>query len=246
VRARPRRRRALLLLSLALASGGLAASEVRGRMQQVERRVGPLVPVVVAKRDLEPDTKISTGKLRRLLSVREVPERFAPRDSLASPDEAAGLRTAVPVAAGSYLTLGQLEAHERGGAGERSAGRGERAVEVAVAGGEALAAAGGPGSRVDVLVSTEPRAGPGRSFVALENVELLEVRSGGLTAGAEGGPPEDGAAAQASAVATLRVTVRQAVYLTAAENFAREVRLLVRPAGDRSRAGQAVVSAGGL
>jgi pilus assembly protein CpaB len=35
-------------------------------------------------------------------------------------------------------------------------------------------------------------------------------------------------------VATLRVTVRQAVYLTAAQNFAQEVRLLPRPAGDRS------------
>jgi pilus assembly protein CpaB len=33
-------------------------------------------------------------------------------------------------------------------------------------------------------------------------------------------------------VATLRVTVRQAVYLTAAQNFAQEVRLLPRPSGD--------------
>ena len=50
----------------------------------------------------------------------------------------------------------------------------------------------------------------------------------------------------ASATATLRVTMRQAVYLTAAQNFAREVRLLSRPAGDRSRAGRAAVTAGGL
>jgi pilus assembly protein CpaB len=42
--------------------------------------------------------------------------------------------------------------------------------------------------------------------------------------------------------ATLRVTVRQAVYLAAAQSFARELRLLPRAAGDRghARAGLAV------
>jgi pilus assembly protein CpaB len=48
------------------------------------------------------------------------------------------------------------------------------------------------------------------------------------------------AASAATALATLRVTVRQAVYLTAADNFAREIRLLARPPGDRSAAGAAV------
>jgi hypothetical protein len=41
------------------------------------------------------------------------------------------------------------------------------------------------------------------------------------------------------------VTLRQAVYLTAADNFGREIRLLVRPPGDRSTTG-ADVSAGEL
>jgi hypothetical protein len=36
------------------------------------------------------------------------------------------------------------------------------------------------------------------------------------------------------------VTLRQAVYLTAADNFAREIRLLARPPGDRAPAGAAV------
>ena len=47
-------------------------------------------------------------------------------------------------------------------------------------------------------------------------------------------------------MATLRVTLAQAVYLTAAGNFAREVRLLPRPAGDRRRAGRSSVGAEGL
>ncbi len=42
--------------------------------------------------------------------------------------------------------------------------------------------------------------------------------------------------------ATLRVKVRQAVYLTAAQNFAQEIRLLPRPKGDRGGAGRLSVA----
>jgi pilus assembly protein CpaB len=123
-------------------------------------------------------------------------------------------------------------------------------VEVAVAGGEALAAVAGPGARVDVLVSTEPGAGSGASFLALEDVELLAVGGPVATGGTGQAAVDDAAAvdggAAATATATLRVTVRQAVYLTAAQNFAREVRLLPRPPGDRGRSGRTAVSADGL
>jgi pilus assembly protein CpaB len=91
---------------------------------------------------------------------------------------------------------------------------------------------------VDVLVSSE--AGGGRSYLALEDVELLDLRPGDPSAGPdEGGAP-------ASSVATLRVTLRQAVFLTAAENFGREIRLLARPPGDRRRSGGAAVPARSL
>jgi pilus assembly protein CpaB len=80
---------------------------------------------------------------------------------------------------------------------------------------------GGPGGRVDVLVTTGRNGSPGRTRLALQDVQLLAAR-----------PAADDNAGKL--VATLRVTVRQAVYLTAAQNFAQEVRLLPRPAGDRS------------
>jgi pilus assembly protein CpaB len=238
VNTRVRRRRAFLLLSLALACGGLAASRVRERERVVERRVGTPVPVVVAARDLPADRPLRRGDL----ALREVPARFAPRDALGAVAEVAGLRPAVPLATGSYLTAGQLQAGGRraAGGGLRS---GERALEVAVSGAGAMADAATPGARVDVLVSTEPRSGPGRSFLALEDVELLALRSGSSGAG---GGEQDGAAARAGAVATLRVGLRQAIYLTAAQNFAREVRLLPRPPGDRRRLGRAGVGAGSL
>ena len=231
-----------MLLALALACGGLAASQVRRTVADVEARTGAPVPVVVARENLPADRAIDPGSL----AVKEVPERYAPRDGLAAPEEAAGRRTSGPVKAGSYLTAGQLQ----GGGGKGAGGlrRGERALEVAVAGGEALADAS-PGSSVDVLVSTEGREGAGRSFLALESVELLDLRQGaGPAREAENAGPasREGAAAAATATATLRVTTRQAVYLTAAQNFAREVRLLPRPPGDRGRAGRAAVDARGL
>ncbi|HEU0023464.1 MAG TPA: Flp pilus assembly protein CpaB [Thermoleophilaceae bacterium] len=215
------RRRGLLLLSLALACGGLAASRVRNLEREVEARAGPSLPVLVAARDLEADSPVAPGALR----VARVPARYVPPDALADVGDLAGARTATIVPRGSYLTASRL----RSGARERRAGelrRGERAVELAVVG----AATAPPGSRVDVLVSSEQGGVAGRTVLALERVELLAVRPGAAT----------------RAVATLRVTVRQAVYLTAAANFAREVRLLVRPPGDRGRAGAAAVGAAEL
>ena len=103
-----------------------------------------------------------------------------------------------------------------------------------------------PGSRVDVIVSTEPRTGAGSTFVALEGVELLSLSAAAAGTGSfDPTASGEGAAATATALATLRVTPRQAVYLTAAQNFAREVRLLSRPPGDRGRTGRFGVSAGG-
>jgi pilus assembly protein CpaB len=103
---------------------------------------------------------------------------------------------------------------------------------VEVSGAAGLAA----GARVDVLVSTESGAGGGRTLMALAGAELLRLEAGPT----EAAPAEGTGARGPTALATLRVTLRQAVYLTAADNFAREIRLLARPAGDHSSAGAAV------
>ena len=231
-----RRRRALLLLSLALACGGLAASAVRDRVEEVEARVGTPLPVVVAAHDLPPGRALG----QRDLALRRVPARFLPPDALVAAADAAGLRTAVHLPAGAYVTAAQLEG--RSGRGRRLR-RGERAVEVAVAGAGGLGEAP-PGTRVDVVVSSEPRSGGARTRLALEDVELLGLRPGAPAE--EGRGASEGAVAAATASATLRVTLRQALYLTAAQNFARELRLLARPAGDRRRLGRSGFSGAGL
>jgi hypothetical protein len=92
---------------------------------------------------------------------------------------------------------------------------------------------------VDVVISSETAGG--RSYVALEDVELLDLRAAdpAEAAGGESGAP-------ASSVATVRVTLRQAVLLTAAENFGREIRLLVRPPRDHRRSSGVAVPARGV
>jgi pilus assembly protein CpaB len=239
VSVRTRRRRGLVLLTLALACGALAASEVGNRVSEVEGRIGVSVPVVVAARDIEPGTELSRADLR----LSRVPQRFAPPDAPTSPDQAVGLHTAGPVAAGSPITAGVVGTTVSG-EDPGALRRGERAVEITVAGGASLIETAVPGARVDILVSTDPGDGPGSSFVALEDVELLA-----LAPGSSAEAPLDAdlsAGAATTAVATLRATLRQAVYLTAAQSYAREIRLLPRPPGDRRRIGRATVGAGDL
>ena len=231
-----RRRRGVLLLSLALASGGLAASEVSSRTRAVEERVGPLVPVVAAREAIEPGTKLTPDRL----AVVQVPARYAPPDAVADPAQADGLRTGGALERGSYLTASAFAVGLDDGSAEHRGnglGRGERAIELKVAGADALGALAGPGARVDVLVTTESGESAGHTELALENVELLTLKT-------SDGAAADADSASSSATATLRVTLKQAVYLTAAQNFAREIRLLPRAPGDRRRAGRLVAGGG--
>jgi pilus assembly protein CpaB len=215
------RRRGVILGGLALLLGGLAASDVAGREAALRRGLGAPVPVVVARRDVLAGARIAAHDL----AVRRVPARYAPAGAIADPREVEGLRAAVAIAAGADLDAALLEdgAHPAPGAPVRP---GERLAELVVAG----AAAGvGPGARVDVLVTRDGHgAAAGRTVLALEDVEVV----GAAPATAAADEPAGGAGHVAL---TLRVTVRQAVYLAAAQAFAREVRVLPRAAGDRRR-----------
>jgi pilus assembly protein CpaB len=219
-----RRRRGLLLVSVALASGALAASQVHDRERRAAEQLGPSVEVLVAARDLPAGTRLSRGAVAR----RSVPARFVPPDALGPGAAVTGARVPVPVTGGSYLTAGLFEG-AAAGRSESAVGRGERAVTVEVA-----ASVGGLtlNNRVDVLVSTENGAGGGRTVMAFA-AELLGIQPATHTEPGVG----------PTAFATLRVSLRRAIYLAAADNFAREIRLLARPPGDRSGVGGAVSQA---
>jgi pilus assembly protein CpaB len=216
-----RRRRALILLALALLCGWLAASDVRGTERRARASLGPMATAVVARQDIPAGRPIAAGQL----TLRTVPARFLPPDAIGGAADAVGLRAAVALPRGTYVTASQLGS--TADAQAPTLAPGERAVAVTAAG--SAAALGSPGGRVDVLVTTGARgSGRGRTYLAIQDVQLLAIRPG---------------ADADHVIATLRVSVRQAVYLTAAQNFAQEVRLLPRPQGDRGGTGR--LSVGG-
>jgi pilus assembly protein CpaB len=231
-----RRRRGLLMLSSAAVCAGLAGSAAERHAADVSAQVGPLVPVLVAAADLPRGALITPALARNRLSRRRVPVRFAPPRALRSPHEALGYRTLTALLAGDYVGAAQLGTPRAARRRARTA-RGTRLVEVSVVGTETIAEALRPGAVVDVLVTTEGAAAP-RTYLALQRLELVDFRPPGrASTGGEQGP---------RATATLRTTLRQAATLTAAQNFAREVRVVPRGPGDSARLGNVSVSAGEL
>jgi Flp pilus assembly protein CpaB len=216
-----------LLLLIASLAGSMAASRIRREERAIQSQVGPLVPVVVARAPIGAHSRIGPQQVAERLAVARIPSRFAPPGALRDPLIAVGATSAIDIPRGGYLTTAALAPARDPRALLRP---GERAIDVEVSGGARLAALGGPGARVDVVVTTEPRDGAPRAFVAADGAELLALRPG------DGG----------NAVATLRVPVRQAVFLTAVTSFGRDARLLVRSPGDRAPAGRIGYAAPGM
>jgi pilus assembly protein CpaB len=216
-----RRRRALLLLSLSLLLGLLAASSVQRREAALQQALGPSTRVLVTRAPIAAGDPLADARP----VLRLLPRRYAPPDAVTSPSALAGAQAAGALPAGAYVTAGTLRMP--GAAADVAVGPGERVAQVvATADPEAVVA----GTRVDVLVTRDARGDrPGVTVLALEDVEVLDASRAPAPAGDE--------APGARVAASLRVTLRQAVYLAAAQSFARELRLLPRDPGDRGRGG---------
>jgi pilus assembly protein CpaB len=221
-----RRRRAAVLLGLALILGTLSATHMSRREAALHEQLGPLTDVVVAREDLPAGRTLELSDL----GVRRLPARYAPPGGPAFAPALAGQRLAVPVPAGAAVTEDLLV--RRPTTPEATLARGQRAVDIVATGSPQAVVAG---AHVDVLVTTERRdSNRGATRVALEDVEVLAAR---VATDTDAETPEKGA--QVSA--TLRVSAAQAVYLAAAQSFARDVRLLARAPGDRRKVGALIV-----
>jgi len=210
-RLRVRGRRGGLWLALAGAAGLVAVLlTLRAAAQPGEGGW-----VLVARAPLAPGLLIDAQTARELLVPAPVPAGLRVAGLLRSPDEAVGRRTAAPIGAGEPVTQASLGGAP--GTGPAPLGAGERAVAVPLSAAAGGAAGLGPGARVDVVASTG-EALAGRTAVVVADAEVLAVA----------GPQASGDLA-AAGEALLRVSSRQALRLTAALNFAREVRLLLRP-----------------
>lgn len=211
-----RRARAVAFGLAALVAAIAAGAIADGYGNSVTRGYGALRPVVVASAQLPAGKALDPSAAEADLEVRQVPVRFVPAGALRDPAEALGLAPAAAIPSGAYLLAAQLRPPHADRPGP-SLAAGRRPVQIAVTGAEALAVDGADpvGSRVDVVVTTEPGdGGTGHTYVAAAGVPLL-----GLGAGPEG----DVAGA---AEATLGLSRRQALRLIAAESFARQVTVM--------------------
>lgn len=219
-----RRVRAAAFLVGALGCAAAAATIANGYGSEVAGQFGELRPVVVTAVDLEARKPVGPRHLDRL-EVRRVPASFVPPDAIAAPEEALGAAPVTPVPAGSYVLASQLRSpRPKGRPPPPRLERGRSPVEIAITGAEALAASGRSpeGTRVDVVVTTEPGPGSkGRTRIAAEGIELLELRRGG-----RGEIADSGVAPSGDWSATLALTRKEALRLIQAENFARQVRLM--------------------
>jgi Flp pilus assembly protein CpaB len=223
-----RRARAVAFGAVALLCAALAAGLAGGYRSDVEAQLGPLRPVLVARDPIPARRTLRPVDAAKLVELRRVPERFAPRDALTSPDEMIGRAPIARIPAGAYVVAPELRAPRRPRSHSVSRlGGGRQPVDISVSGAEALAATGGDpvGSRVDVVVTTEPGpgGGPGRTRVAAKRVRLLDLSESGGASGSLDDVPGPGSAGW---TATLALNRRQALRLIQAQNFAREVRLI--------------------
>jgi pilus assembly protein CpaB len=212
-----RRTRAVGFLLGALLAASAAAAVADGYGDSVVRGYGELRPVLIATADLRAGAEIDPRVAAEGLEVRRVPVRFAPPGALAAPAQALGLAPVATVPAGSYLVASQMRSARAPGEGAML-GNGRQPVEIVVSGAGALSALGVQpvGSKVDVVVTSEPDgSGVGRTYVAAPAVPLL-----GLGPGGEGGAGE--------VTVTLGLTRAQALRLIAAQSFARRVTVLPR------------------
>jgi len=140
----------LLVAVLALLTG-MVSARVMGNAGALASRYGPLRPVVVATRALEPGSVVGVGDL----DVRQVPGSLVPDGAVATVTDAAGRTVLVPVFAGVPVVAAQLAPDGRRGLGALLP-PGSRAVAVPN-GRPALALV--RGDTVDVLATFDP-AGP--------------------------------------------------------------------------------------
>jgi Flp pilus assembly protein CpaB len=207
---------ALLAVGVAGLAGALALLVARDGVP-----AGP--GVLVAARDLPAGVLFDEETLGGAVTAVPVPGAGSLRGVVTSPSQALGRRLAGALAAGEPLTSAALGGPD---GVPLPLAPGERAVPVPASAAGGASAALAPGVRVDVVASTG-EGFAGRAEVVVAGAEVLAVDR--TDTGVDGG-------AGTVPSVLLRATAGQALRITSALNFARDVRLLVRPEGEAAPA----------
>jgi Flp pilus assembly protein CpaB len=214
----------LLAFSLAIFTGFLFSSQI----EALERQVGDMQQVVVAKTSIAPRTLITAD----MLETRQVPRMYAHPSYVQSISDVADQRVAV-IALEQGTILRQSDVALTSGLDD-----GWRAISIGVNPVAVLVDRVAPGSRVDIIVSYETSL-PDVSAAA----QPEEESSGGLGIF---GPPPDAAPSDGGSfnspyglrdsvvIATLKVTPEEAQQLAYHDTFATDIRLSLRRSDDRA------------
>jgi pilus assembly protein CpaB len=219
------RRKLLVVLLLALTSGGLASYLSLGYLSQTATAApAPTTSsgIIVAARPLAPGTMIQAADVQQIQWAADTP----PAGMFTRAEEVVG--RVVTVAFGpNEPILASLLAEEGSGSGLPGLiPAGQRAISVSVDDVVGVNGFMGPGARVDVVATLEAAGGAGEMVarVVLQDVEVL-------ASGHQLQPDPNGAPQQAS-VATLLVTPSQAEALVLATHKGR-IQLVLRGSTDR-------------
>jgi len=234
-----RRGLALALIALVLAFG--AGLFFFSYLSSLEREIGDRIEVLAAQEHIAARTVITPA----MITKKIIPRRYAQDTYILDVKDVTDATALVDIAKGEILTRGVLDKY----AGLRP---GLRAVSLSVNRVQSVGGAVRPGNRVDILVSYEEGSGAQRqakTIVLFQDVEVLGVstltprRTTTTTTAPAGTSPAVGAAAEetiaparfsptgtllSEATVTLALSLEDAMKLTYMENFAKDIRLVIR------------------
>ena len=214
---------------------------------QVQKQIvaGSLVPVVVAKQDIQPHTLLTES----MLKVVEVPSELAPEGAITNLEAAAGKVTEVAIMAGDVVTSHKLTGDTRLAGFTGSIPPDCRAISVGITDVTGIAGFAKPGDHVDiVLVSNKKEKNKVMGEIILQDVLLLAINKNnapqpaaqqqqpapaadGSVVGkpaAVGSAPDASAAKENMATATLALRPEEALQLAVAQSEG-TIYLILRP-----------------
>lgn len=129
-----------------------------------------LVAVVVAKNNIQPNTRIQES----MLQMQEMPEDIVPKDAIKSFDEVKNVQVHVPIFAGDILTVQKVTAEGKDDGFTSSIPPNCRAVSINVNDVTGVAGFAKPGDRVDLLLVEKDKYSATTELI-LQNVPLLSI-----------------------------------------------------------------------
>lgn len=210
-----------IALVLSLTTSGLVYNYLQGVSEPAVRET---VPVVVAKTDIPPKTKVTT----EMVQIQHVPTEYLQPGAVRDGKQVIGVLAREQIIAGEQITDRRLLIDGKSAGLPGLIPSGKRAVTVAVSEVSGVAGLIKPGDRVDVLATFDQgTAGDYIGDVVLQNVLVLAVNRN-LEASSGDAKAKDSKEQTKAATVTLAVDASLTHHIAVAEDRGK-IRLALRP-----------------